>query len=213
MVRRMSVPATDPLALGRQACRPVSNGACPPPPLALAKDSNEHLLETMSNRGGGKFYYIDTTGNIAAMLMREFADLAAITLRNVVIELTFPLGVTPELYGDWRSEQAAEKLIVSLPDLAAGQTVNLYMRTVTPPGNGELVMNLVIRGMDEDGNAFTFTYNLALRYVPQVEADAAVRDADLGARFATVAAGQMRNQALILERRGRREEAYQVMDK
>jgi Ca-activated chloride channel family protein len=207
-----NVGTTDPLALGQQASDLFERGV-PTSTFGIGEGFNEHLLETMSNRGGGNFYYIDHTGNIASMLMHEFADLAAITLRNVVIELTFPAGVTSELFGDWRSESAARKLTVSLPDLAAGQSVNLYLRTVTPPGNGELVLNMVIRGMDEDGDEFNFTYNLALRYVPQIEADAAVRDADLDARFATVAAGQMRNQALILERQGRREEAFQVMDK
>jgi Ca-activated chloride channel homolog len=207
-----NVGIVDPLALGQQASDLFERGV-PTSTFGIGEGFNEHLLETMSNRGGGNFYYIDQTGNIAAILMREFADLAAITLRNVVIELTFPLGVTPELFGDWRSELAAQRLVVSLPDLAAGQTVNLYVRTITPPGSGDLVMNLVIRGVDEEGTAFSITNNLALRYASQPEADAAVRDADLSARFATVAAGQLRNQALILEREGRREEAFQVMDK
>ena len=48
---------------------------------------NEHLLEAMSNQGGGNFYYIDTPKAIPDLFLREFKELAAVTARTIPIRL------------------------------------------------------------------------------------------------------------------------------
>lgn len=178
-------------------------------------DFNEHLLEAMANRGGGNYYYIDHDQRIPQLLMEEFKDLAAVTARKVVLEVNFPSNVSVELLGDWRSELRDGKLVINLSDLPAGRSVNLFLKVLTPPGSGQLVMNTIALGLDEEDRQFQVAEEISLQYASadKVAAAEATRDVDLATRFATVAMGQFSNQALKLEREGRFEEAGKLMDK
>lgn len=178
-------------------------------------DFNEHLLEAMANHGGGNYYYIDNDQRIPELLLEEFKDLAAVTLKNVVLEFNFPAGVSAELLGDWRMETSGNRLIVNLSDLPANRQVNLFIKLLTPPGNGQLVMNVVIHGTDESDKPFQVAGDVTLQYASAekvAEAESA-RDPDQVSRYSSVVLGHYANQAYKLEREGRFEEAGNLMDR
>lgn len=181
----------------------------------VGEDFNEHLLEAMANKGGGNYYYIDTRQRIPELLMEEFKDLAAVALKNVTLELTFPAGVAFELFGDWRAEKSDDRVIIDLGDLAAKRNLNLFLKLLTPPGSGEVVVNAQVKGMDAADKPFELSGELRLRYAPAAEvADAEEkRDKDLVSRYSTVVVGHISNQAFKLERIGKFEEAGNLMDR
>ncbi len=181
----------------------------------IGRDFNEHLLEAMANHGGGNYYYIDSDRRIPELLMEEFKDLATVTLKNVVLEFNFPAGVSAELLGDWRMETSGNRLIVNLSDLPANRQVNLFIKLLTPPGSGQLVMNVIIHGTDESEKPFQVADDITLQYASaeKVAAAEASRDPDLVSRYSSVVVGHYANQAYKLEREGRYEEAGNLMDR
>lgn len=174
---------------------------------------NERLLEGMANRGGGNYYFIESADQIPGLLMEEFHDLAAVTIKNTVLEVNLPDGVKLELFGDWKNEQSGHKTIVHLSDLPAKRRVTLYGRLLVPPGNGQLVMNALVKGINEEDSLIQAAGELSLQYASQSKVDEAPRDRELLSHFATVAVGQLSNEALLLERQGMNDEAVKVMEK
>lgn len=180
----------------------------------IGNSFNEHLLESMANHGGGNYYYIDNDQRITELLMEEFKDLAAVTLKNVILEFNFPEGVSAELLGDWRMEMGGNRLIVNLSDLPANRQVNLFVKLLTPPGTGQLVMSVLVHGKDEADKPFQVSSDVTLQYAaPEKVAEAEThRDADLVSRYSSVVVGHYSNQAYKLERQGKLEEAGKLMD-
>lgn len=181
----------------------------------IGEQFNEYLLEAMANHGGGNYYYISSSERIPELLMEEFKDLAAVTLKGVVLEVNFPAHTAVELFGDWRMEKQEHKLIVNLSDIAANRTVNLFLKILTPPGSGQLVMNVMVSGQDEENRPFQKAGDVTLQYaspdkVAQAETN---RDGDMVTRFSSVAVGQYSNEAYKLERQGKYDEAGKLMDR
>ncbi len=181
----------------------------------VGEDFNEHLLEAMANSGGGNYYYIDTRQRITEILMEEFKDLAAVTLKDVTLELTFPAGVAFELFGEWRAEKSEDRILINLSDMAANRTINLFLNLLTPPGSGELVLNAVVKGLDEENKPFRQAEVVTLHYassdeVAKVEKN---RDADMVTRYSSVVVGHISNEAFKLERAGKYEDAGKLMDR
>jgi len=176
---------------------------------------NEHLLEGMANHGGGNFYYIESREQIPELLLQEFKDLVAVSLKSVNLELTFPAGVAFELFGDWRVEKRDDRhLVINLSDLSSGRAVNLFLSLLTPLGEGELVIHASITGMDEADKPVHLEGTLPLRYADADEVALAEegRDQDMLKRYSSVVIGQGASQALKLEREGKFAEAGKLMD-
>ncbi len=174
---------------------------------------NEHLLEGMANHGGGNYYFIESADQIPGLLMEEFQTLAAVTIRNVVLEVNLPDGVKIELFGDWKTEQSPRGVFIHLSDLPAKRKVTIYGKLLIPPGEGQLVMNALARGLNEDDMIIQEAAELSLQYAAQSKADQAPRDRELLTHFATVAVGQLSNEAMKLEREGLTDKALKMMGK
>lgn len=205
---------TDPLELSEHASALFERGIATST-FGIGEQFNEHLLEAMANHGGGNYYYISSSERIPELLMEEFRDLAAVTLKGVVLEVKFPADVAVELFGDWRMEKQENKLIVHLSDIAANRTVNLFIKIITPPGRGQLVMNVMVSGQDEEDKSFQKAGDVTLQYaspdkVAQAEAN---RDVDMVTRFSSVVVGHYSNEAYKLERQGKYDEAGKLMDR
>ena len=205
---------TDPEDLSHHAAALFERGVATST-FGIGLDFNEHLLEAMANNGGGNYYYIDREQRITELLMQEFKDLAAVTLKNVVLEFSFPASVAVELLGDWRAERHDNKLVINLSDLPANRTVNLFIKILTPPGSGQLVMNAAAFGHDENDKSFNVAQDINLQYAApdKVAVAEAARDVDLVTRFSTVVVGHYSNEAYKLEREGKYEEAGKLMDR
>lgn len=172
---------------------------------------DEHLLEGMANRGGGNFAYIESAAAIDQVIQQEFKDLVTVTARNVQVEITLPPGTSASLPGEWKLEKKDQKLIVSLSDQPADRVTTLFLNLLTPPGDGQLVLSTLVTYENEDGEKRNALGQLTLQYAAQAKVEAAKKDADLMRRYSAVETGQRMNEALKLERAGRRKEAQQMM--
>jgi Ca-activated chloride channel family protein len=172
---------------------------------------DEHLLEGMANRGCGNFAYIESAAAIDQVIQQEFKDLVTVTAHNVQVEITLPPGTDATLPGEWKMEKKDRKLIVSLSDLPANRVTTLFLNLLTPPGEGQLVLSTVVTYENENGKKRNALGELTLQYATQQKVAAAKQDDDLMRRYSAVEAGQRMNEALKLERAGRRDEAQHLM--
>ncbi len=174
---------------------------------------NEHLLEGMANRGGGNFAYIESAAVIDQVIMQEFKDLVAVTARGVKVEINLPAGVRAEIPGEWRVEQEPRKITVFLSDLPANRTTTFFLKLITPPGDGQLVLNTVVTYEAENKEKRTIIEEFGFQYAVEDKVNAAKKDQDLLRRFAAVIAGVEMNEALKLERAGRRHDSKEYMER
>lgn len=172
---------------------------------------DEHLLEGMANRGGGNFAYIESASAIDQVIQQEFKDLMTVTARNVQVEITLPPGTDANLPGEWKMEKKEGKIVISLSDLPANRVTNLFLNLLTPPGDGQLVLNTLVTYENENGEKRNALGELTLQYAAQSKVAAAKKDADLMKRYSAVETGQRMNEALKLERAGKRLEAQRLM--
>lgn len=172
---------------------------------------DEHLLEGMANRGGGNFAYIESAAVIDQMILAEFKDLLTVTARNVKVEINLPAGVSATVPGEWTTEKKGQKITISLSDQPANRTTTLFLDLLTPPGDGQLVLNTVVTFEDENKAIRTAVSELTLQYAAEAKVLKASKNQDLVTRYAAVETGQRMNEALKLERVGRRDEAQQMM--
>jgi Ca-activated chloride channel family protein len=175
---------------------------------------NEHLLEAMSDQGGGNFYYIETPAEIPALFGREFKELAAVTAREVEIVLELPPQVHAQLLGGWRVECSPGQMRIFVGDLYSGRQQEVYVKLLTPPAGdlSQLSLRAKAFGKGEGGQQYESQAEAALRYAPQAEAEAAPSKRDMLERFARVDLAETANEALKLERRGENEKANRLLE-
>lgn len=172
---------------------------------------DEHLLEGMANKGGGNFTYIESANSIDQLILAEFKDLVAVTARNVTVEINLPAGVSATVPGEWTMKKEGQKITISLSDQSAGRTTTLFLKLLTPPGTGELSINVRVSYKDENGKKQSTEGDLTFHYATEEKVIQAQKDQDLLTRYAAVETGERMNEALKLERAGKRKDAQNLM--
>lgn len=205
-----NVGITDLEEIGRHA-REIYRRGVSTSTFGVGLDFNEHLLENLANQGGGTFYYIDSPNLIPDLFLKEFKDLAQITARDVEVSISLPPSVDVQVLGGWKFEKTTDSLTLSLGSLPAGQKREVYLKVLLPPQTtaDSLEFQAVARAKSEEGELLEERVSLTFQYADQAAVDAAPQDAALLERFSSVSVAEAANDALKLERQGRREEARQ----
>ena len=172
---------------------------------------NEVLLQLMADRGGGHTYYIQEDSQIQAFLLKEFAEMAALSAHKVEVTLAFPAACTLEVFGDWKHRFHTGILQIALSDLAADSVTRVMIKTLTPPGDGELVFNASVEAASPEGERLQASSQLVLQYASRQEVENAEPDRDLLGMFASVLLGHVTREAILLERRHEYVKAEKVL--
>lgn len=175
---------------------------------------NEHLLEHMANQGGGRFYYIASPREIPAIFEKEFTELVSITARKVEVVLSIPAGVSAQVLGSWRNEQADGQVRIWLGDMPAGQRREVFVKLLTPPSADALQIDIhaAVSALGEADEALAAEAHAALLYAPQAQVQALPLKADVMERFSLVEIADKMTDALKLERAGEREKASRLVN-
>lgn len=174
---------------------------------------NEHLLEGMSNQGGGSFYFIGSPAEIPAIFEREFKELAAVTAKDVELEIELPAGVSCQILGEWRTQDEDRRLKVYLNPLYGGRTQEVYLKLLLPPASGQdkLEIKLTVRARGSDNQPLVAQAAAAFHYADQQLVQATPPRREVLERFARVDMAQVTSEALKMERRGEREKARKLV--
>ncbi len=207
-----NVGIQDPEALAGHA-RELSIRGVSTSTFGVGRGFNEHLLEGMSNQGGGNFYYIETPSEIPVIFQREFKELAAVTARDVEIVLDLPPQVSIQVLGGWRVEQKDGQMRIFIGSLTSGREQEIYLKLLIPPASGpaELRIQTRVLAKGEGEQVFDQQAEVTFRYAGQAEAEAAPRNRLVLERFARVDLAETANEALKLERRGENQKANQLL--
>lgn len=175
---------------------------------------NEFLLEAMANQGRGNFYFIEAPMGIPDIFLNEFKELSSITAADVEIELEIPKQVSFEILGGWANEMKGGKLTIFVGNLFSEQSLELYIKLLTPPSADalDLVINGKIRAKDENGQVLESHSSLKYVYSDQESVKTEPRKQDLLERFANIELADKTTAALKLERSGEREKANHMMN-
>ena len=177
-------------------------------------DFNEHLLERMSNQGGGNFYYIEQPGQIQEIFLQELEDLLNVSVKEVAISLPLANGtVSYEILGGWKHTAVDDALQIHIGALAEGQERSLYLVANLPASQDEqdISLPIVLQALDENAQAFEQKQEIVFNYATLVECEAAPFDKELMEHFGRVYLSDTTREALILERKGHHRQASQLM--
>jgi Ca-activated chloride channel homolog len=174
---------------------------------------DEHLLESISNNGGGNFHFLETMNAIPLVFEREFEELVNISLRNTEISIKMPACVNAEVSAGWQAEAVDESLIIMLGSLYSGKKQTVYLRLQCGKNipQSEIAFDIIARGKGEGDTQCEAKSTLTLKIVPSTEEQAALEDHGLMARFALVDMADRANEALKRERAGDRAGALNIM--
>ena len=108
--------------------------------IGVGLDYNENLMVGLSEHGGGNYYFLESSRNLASVFHKEFEGLSEIVAQNVSIELQLGHGV--QLldvigYNHHTEGSAAE---VTLGDVYADESRDIILELNVPPGSGELTV-------------------------------------------------------------------------
>jgi Ca-activated chloride channel homolog len=186
------------------AIRGISTSA-----FGVGQGFNEHLLEAISNQGGGNFYYIETPSEIPGLFQQEFKELESVSLKDVRVTLPIPPLVNAEVLGGWRSECHNGELSIDLGSMTAGRQQAFYVRVLTPPAgqNEQLAFKASVTGKGENGVELQAEAEVVFRYASQEEAASEPKRQDVLQRFAVVDLADAATEALKLERMGQNDQA------
>jgi Ca-activated chloride channel family protein len=208
-----NVGITDPEILAQHA-RELARRDVTTSTFGVGGDYNHLLLEAVANQGGGSYYFIETPNDIPGIFNREFEELAHVAAKDVEIVIEMPPEFKADVLGDWRVEPAGNLMRINLGNLRSHQEQRVYLESHFPPAGdrAEMMIKALVRGKAESGEVIEAETTLVFRSASKEEMDTAVRNQDVLEGHAQVKLAQKTKEALIMEREGKRKEAFELMN-
>jgi Ca-activated chloride channel family protein len=180
--------------------------------IGVGLDYNENLMVGLSENGGGNYYFLESSRNLASVLRREFDRLGDVVAQNVTIEIALGRGV--RLLDAIGYEHSVNKQTVSIPvgDLYGEDSREVTLELEVPPGTGSLTLahgKLVSRTSSE-GTALG-SFENGIRYEANTASVERQRDLTEQARADVVVSTRDVHKAMESLDRGDREEASRTL--
>ncbi len=174
----------------------------------VGHDYNERLLEAIANRGGGRYYYIANVREIQSIFMQELEGLTNITARNLRLNVDLPPSVMFEVVGDWTNKQVEGVFTVDIPDMYAGKENTIFMKALFQPVELDALVELsfTLTADGEDGTCLDAGGMIQFTAKDKEQVEAQIVDDRFMRRFKHVEAAIEAEKALIMEKRGLRQE-------
>jgi Ca-activated chloride channel family protein len=179
-------------------------------------DFNEHLLELMSNQGGGNFYYIEAPNQIQEIFLQELEELLHVSVKDVELVLSLPdRGSSFEILGGWQHAVEENTVNIHIGDLAENQERSVYLIATIPDSDqlASIPLTINLTALDENGAAIRQTVEVTFSFATLAECEAAPYDKELMERYSRVHLSDTTREALLLERQGKNKQASQLLSK
>jgi Ca-activated chloride channel family protein len=170
---------------------------------------NENLMLGLANNGGGNYYYLESTRDLASVFRREFHLMSGLVARNARLDLKLGshVGVCDVVGAEYHVDGEACEIV--LGDLYGNDRREVTVELRLPPGEGQ---RLVVRGdvkYEVDGGR-VMASNEVRSHVHYTERLAEVeknRDWDTQAQVDVMLSTRSVDQAMKKLDEGRRDEA------
>jgi Ca-activated chloride channel family protein len=183
--------------------------------LGLGANYNEDLMTAVADNGGGNYYFVQDSKEIAGVLTGEVTQMMATVARQVAMELTLPAGVSVDEVFGYTWQQEGPTVIVRLGDLYAGQRRSVLLRLRVTDRSGALSLGkLGIRYADltADGARRNESRDLNVTMTRDSALVDRSRDKDVEARIAEIELATSMQKAAALVQEGRYDDARRELE-
>jgi len=105
--------------------------------IGLGDDYNEDLMTSLAEASDANYYYVDDVEMLAEVFRQELGELQKIVARDLIIEISFPDGVTPINVIGREKAISGDRAIIKFAQIAAKQNRNLMVRCRVNPDKYE----------------------------------------------------------------------------
>jgi hypothetical protein len=160
----------------------------------------------MADAGGGHFYFAGSLPEIRDHLTSEVGEALDVAVRDAVLTVTAPTGVSARALTPHPSEEHGARTVFRLGDLVAGQLARVMLRLRFPAGALGSEAGLLFALSDADG-AFASTggfdpAGLAWRFASDADNHAQPRDRVVDRAVAELFVARARQEAVARNRAG-----------
>ena len=182
--------------------------------LGLGADYNEDLMTALADHGGGNYYFVERSTELAGVLDGELRQMMSTLGRRASLELTPPKGVRVEDVIGYAFKREGRTIIVPLGDLFSGQERALLWRLQTPNALGEATLGEMVLSY-EDTKAKARRQGVRAPLHVTVTRDRALiqaqRNKEVEARIAEIELATSMSKAATLVERGEYEDAKETL--
>lgn len=144
-----NVGIREPAVLGAEAAKVRGRGITTST-LGVGRDFDEQLLTTMSDAGGGHFYFAGDVAQMRDHIASEVGDSLEVAVRNVVVELVLPRGAEVDALSPFRIERQGDRVRIHLGDMVSGQVISLALRLRFAVGQVGIQVDASASLLDQD---------------------------------------------------------------
>jgi Ca-activated chloride channel family protein len=127
---------TDPRELGRVACS-HREGGISLSTMGVGLQYNENLMMALAGEGGGNYYFIERSGDLASILRREFDIMACVVAQNAVLSLDLSRGVCVSDVVGGTFTVSGDRVTIPVGDLTSGERREFTVELELPAGEGK----------------------------------------------------------------------------
>lgn len=167
----------------------------------VGRDFDEELMTAVARAGGGQAYFIEHANQTLDLLTSELGETLDTVLRDVVLRLTVPAGVSLEVMSDFTMTGDGSTNEVRLGHMVSGQSLSVLVRVDCPVGElgRTLTLGASVTSREEPESAWT---ELAWTYADDAANERQERNSEVDTEVAKVHAARARREALHFSRRG-----------
>jgi len=179
----------------------------------IGTDYNEHLLEAISNSGGGNFHFLEALSAIPLAFEREFEDLVHVSLRDAKIIIQLPNGADCAVSAGWPSVTNGSEITTTLGTLYSGRDQRVYFQINLPDDikAETIALHVKFKAITLENQAVQYEQELKWTLVNSYEDEKTGSDKELLERFALVDMADHATEALRMARAGDRTGANYVL--
>lgn len=111
--------------------------------IGVGADYNETVMTGLADFGGGNYYYVRRSAELAAILHKELQLMATTIAQNVALEVVLPSGVELQHLFGYKYTRETRTIVVPLAELFSGQKRSIIVKLkVTAPGKLQHLANV-----------------------------------------------------------------------
>ena len=122
---------TDPGQLARMARTNSQNGVLVST-IGVGNDYNEDLMTSLADYGGGAYYYVRDSQDLAQVVEREARMMASTVAQRMTLEIDLPQGVVLDNLFGYTSTKEGNTVVVPLAEAFAGQARDVLVQLRVP---------------------------------------------------------------------------------
>jgi Ca-activated chloride channel family protein len=170
-------------------------------------DFNEDLLRAMAEKGGGNFYFIDSSKQVKNYFEGELGERLNTVARGLALQIEFPEGVGLDCVNNYEMSRGSSRIILQLGDMYAGEERRVLVKVTTPasPLGNQLKLNALLMFTNPktgEGHEVRVTDDLTLTSTSDQECNAQVIEAELKEIIGQLLVARTKQEILTANRQG-----------